>query len=95
MQSQTLKEFLVLQSGFCKKKDACSPFSFTSSDNVSMQCVPGGHYLALKPQHTSLQRINEMPELRDGAIAKWCLSSMAFFFWLGFSLDLASFWNCE
>lgn len=23
-----------------------------------MQCIPGGHYLALKPQHTSVQRID-------------------------------------
>lgn len=74
-----------------KKKDACSPFTF--SGNISMQCIPGGHYLALKPQHTSVQRINETPELRDGANAKWYLSSTAFF-WQGFSLYLTSFWNC-
>lgn len=75
-----------------KKKDTCSPFTF--SGNISMQCIPGGHYLALKPQHTSVQRINQTPELRDGANAKWYLSSMAFF-WQSFSLYITSFWKCR
>lgn len=91
IQSQTYEALVVLQSGFCQKKNkknACSPFSFTSSGNVSMKRIPGGHYLALKPKHTSAQRISETPELRDGPIAKWYLSTMAFFFfWLGFSIS--------
>lgn len=54
-----------------------------------MQRVPGGHYLALKPQHTSVQRINKTPELRDRAIAKWYLSSKDFFFFGLVSLSLS------
>lgn len=63
---------------------ALSLYHLISSGNFPLQLVPGDYHLALKPWCTSAHRTNETPELGDGQIAKWYLSSMAL--WLCFAL---------
>lgn len=71
----------------CRKRIPPPPFSLyclISSGNFPLQLVPWDYHLALKPWRTSAHRTNETPELGDGQIAKWYLSSTAL--WLCSSL---------
>lgn len=66
-----------------------SLYCLISSGDFPLQLVPRDYHLAPKPWCTSAHRTNEMPELEDGRIAKWYLSSMAL--WLCFTLP-PPFW---
>lgn len=89
--------------GFCRNTNIhsieeifCS-FSFhhlISSGNFPLQLVPGDYHLALKPWCTSAHRTNETPELGDGQIAKWYLSSMALWQCFSLSVSFPTFLSC-